>query len=205
MLNQLGKAVQTFSEAIQLNPELGEAYFRRGICLHLIGEDRMALADFQHAFYLMLIEDPTTGRAYYDPRPRLWEGFLHAKLGDYRAAVQAYSEAIAESDRYTPAFVNRGLAYMMLGDYEKAVADLNDAIRIEPTNGDYYFKRGVAHEQLRELDKARDSFATAIAFNPGFAPAYRHMADVMGQLGHADLADEYRQKADQLAPQPSAQ
>lgn len=205
MLGKLGAAITTLSQALELDPTLGEAYFRRGICLHLIGEDRMALADFQHAFYLMLITDPFSGRPYYDPRPRLWEGFLHAKLGDYRAAVKAYGDAIAESDRYTPAFVNRGLAYMMMGEYEKAIADLNDAIRIEPTNGDYFFKRGVAHEQLGELEKARDSFASAIHFDPQLAPAYRHMADVMQQLGHADLADQYRQQATQLEPGPSAQ
>lgn len=192
MLGRMGDAIRTFSQAIELNPELGEAYFRRGICLQQIGENRMAVNDFTQAATI----------SYDDPRGNLWEGFVYAKLGDYYEAIRAYGDAIAASDRYTPAFVNRGLAYMQLGDNEKAVADFNDALRIEPTNGDYYFKRGVAYVQLGQLDKASDSLASAISFDPNHREAYRYMADVMQKQGHADLAEQYRKKAAELEKKP---
>ena len=79
MLGQLGKAVHTFSEAIELNPELSEAYFRRGICFHLLGEDKMAIADFVRSANIN----------FTDPRANLWEGFTHAKMGDYHEALRA--------------------------------------------------------------------------------------------------------------------
>jgi tetratricopeptide (TPR) repeat protein len=106
MLGDFGTAIKTFSKAIELNPDFGDAYFRRGICLHLIGEDKMAISDFQMAANL---------NPFDDPRSNIWEGFTHAKLGDYYEALRAYGNAIAASDRYTPAYVNRGLAYMALG------------------------------------------------------------------------------------------
>ena len=140
MMGQLGDAVKGFTEAIKLNPDLAEAYFRRGICFFEMDEADLALADFKNASSL----------AYQDPRSRLWEGFTEAKLKNYYEAIRAYGEAIAESNRYTPAYVNRGLAYMMVGDYTKALADFNDAIRIEPTESDHYFKRGVG---LREVEQ----------------------------------------------------
>jgi tetratricopeptide (TPR) repeat protein len=195
MLGKMGTAIQTLSYAIELDPSLGEAYFRRGICLQEIGENRMALADFTQAAAIR----------YTDPRGNLWEGFVYAKLGDYHEAIRAYGDAIAASDRYTPAFVNRGLAYMMLGDHEKAISDFNDALRIEPTNGDYYFKRGVAHVQLGELDKAAESLASAIEFAPTHREAYRHMADVLQRQGRSELAEEYRKKGAALdGPQQPA-
>jgi tetratricopeptide (TPR) repeat protein len=52
-----------------------------------------------------------------DPRCNLWAGATYAKLGDYHKAVRAYGDAIAVSDRYTPAYANRALAYWMLGEY----------------------------------------------------------------------------------------
>ena len=191
MLGDLGKAIRTFSEAIELNPDLGEAYFRRGICFHYIGEDNMALTDF--------VESANIN--YDDPRANLWEGFTQAKLGNYHEAVRAYGNAITASDRYTPAYMNRGLAYMALGEYDKAIADFNAAIRLEPTNADYYFKRGLAYEQLGDSPESRPSRSPAQSSSTNkHAAAHRHLADALQRLGRTRAGQQYRQKANQLAP-----
>ena len=191
MMGQFGEAINALTEAINTNPELSEAYFRRGICFYNINEDRLALADFQMASSL----------AYDDPRMRLWEGFALAKMGDSYEAIRAYGLAITETDRYVPAFVNRGLVYLSIEDYEKAIADFNDAIRLEPTVAGHYFKRGVAYERLGDYQKAADSFANAARFDEDFVPAYRHAADALAAMGHHELAGEYRNKAAELAAQ----
>jgi tetratricopeptide (TPR) repeat protein len=190
MLGDLNKAIRTFSEALELNPDLGEAYFRRGICFHYIGEDNMALSDF--------VESANIN--YDDPRASLWEGFTQAKLGNFHEAVRAYGSAIAASDRYTPAYINRGFAYMALGEHDKAISDYTAAIRLEPTNADYYVYRGLAHMQLGEFQKAADSFAHAVRHNENHAAAYGHLADALNRLGRSQEAAQYRQKANQLAP-----
>jgi tetratricopeptide (TPR) repeat protein len=201
MLAQLGPATRTFTHAIELRstlqadestgPFLADAYYRRGICFHLIGEDRMAISDFESASHLVA----------NDPRANLWEGFTYAKLGEYQEALRAYGDAIAASDRFTPAYYNRGLAYMMMGNYKKAIADFNDAIRLEPTNADYYFKRGLAYEQMGDTQRASESYSAAIEFDKNHAGAHRHMADTLQKSGRSELAASYRQKADKLAPQ----
>ncbi len=190
MKGDLLKAVQTFSEAIEINPDFSEAYYRRGICYHYLGDDKLAITDFNEAANIN----------FSDPRASLWQGFTHAKMGDFQDALRAYGNALAASDRYTPAYLNRGLAYMALGEYDKALTDFNDAVRLEPTNSDYYFKRGLAYEALRNAEKAVDSFQAAIRFNDKNAAAYRHLADSMQQLGHNDQAVEYRQRANELEP-----
>ena len=193
MLDDLDTAITTLSEAIELNPDLSEAYFKRGVCYHLLGEDRMAIADF--------VQSANTNANFEDPRANLWEGFTYAKLGEYHEAIRAYGKAISASDRYTPAFVNRGLAYMKLGQYDKAVADFNEAIRLNPTEAEHYFKRGLAYKEQRELEKASNSFASAIEKNDQHTGAYRHMALTQQALGRTELANEYRQKAEALATQ----
>jgi tetratricopeptide (TPR) repeat protein len=184
-------AIKSFTEALELNPELGDAYFRRGICFHKLNEDQMAVSDFERAAHIP---------PYDDPRYNLWAGLTHAKLGEYHKALRSYGDAIAASDRYTPAYYNRGLTYMQLGEYEKAVADFNESIRLAPNKAEYYFKRGVALQKQRDYKKASESFATAIAFDNKYAAAYRHMSEVLTALGHSELAGQYKQKADQLEP-----
>jgi tetratricopeptide (TPR) repeat protein len=189
MLGRLGDAINALTEAININPELSEAYLRRGICFYHINEDKLAEADFRMAASI----------AYDDPRMRLWEGFTLAKMGEYYEAIRAYGQAITESDRYVPAFVNRGLAYLALEDYEKAIADFDDAIRLEPTVAGHYFKRGVAYEGLGDYEKAADSFANAARFDEEFVPAYRRAADALAAMGQNELAGEYRKTAAELA------
>ena len=94
---------------------------------------------------------------------------------------------------------------MMLGDYKKAIADFNDAIRLEPANAEYYFKRGLAYQQLGDHKRASESFSAAIEFDKNHAGAHRHMAEALQTLGRRELATQYRQKADQLAPPKKAQ
>jgi len=196
MLGELGKAIQSFSEAIRINPELAEAYFRRGICFHLIDEDKLAILDFVEAANLSY--DP-------DPRANLWEGFTHAKIGNYHEAIRAYGNAIAASDRYTPAYFNRGLAYLALGEYEKAIADFDDAIRLEPTDANIYFRRGQAYARLGNYQKASESFASTIRLDKKHAGAHRLMAEALQHLGRTEGANEYRQTAEELeAPQKNS-
>ncbi len=194
MQDNYGDAVKSFSQAIEANPELGDAYFRRGICLHNLGEEKMAIADFEQAAHI----------TYDDPRCNLWEGFTYAKLGQYNDAIRAYGDAIAASDRYAPAYANRALAYMMLGEYDKAVNDYNSAIRLTPAEAKYYFQRGIAYEMQKDWKRASASFATSLEFDNKNSEAYRHMATAMQNLGKNDLATEYNKKADETAPKKVA-
>jgi tetratricopeptide (TPR) repeat protein len=197
LMGQFGEAVNAFTEAININPDMTDAYFRRGICFYNIDEDEMAISDFQHAAII----------GYTDPRPRLWEGFAYAKLGEYHQAIRAYGQALALSDRYVPAYVNRGLAYMALDQEDKAIADFNEAIRLEPNEWTHYFKRGVAQERKGDYQEAAVSFSNAIRFDEHheYAPAYRRAANVYTRLGRTDLANEYRTKAGEIESQQPAQ
>jgi tetratricopeptide (TPR) repeat protein len=185
LLGRYGDAVAALTEAVNLNPDLAEAFFRRGICFYYMGEDDLAVLDFKHAGNI----------EYQDPRPKLWEGFAYAKLGNYHEAIRCYGSALAESDRYVPAYVNRGLAYMMLGENQKALSDFNAALRLEPAEWTHYFKRGIAYERLGQQKQAADSFVAAVRFYDKYPPAYRHAATALASLGHNELASEYRSKA----------
>jgi tetratricopeptide (TPR) repeat protein len=156
MLERFDEAVESFTDAININPDMAESFFRRGICFHLMDEDKLAIADFDQAAVI----------SFADPRARLWQGFSYVETGDLHEAIRAFSLALAQSERYTPAYVNRGLTYLQLGEFAKSVNDFNEAIRLEPTEAEHYFKRGVAYEQMGDAEMAERSFTIAHKLDP---------------------------------------
>ncbi len=185
---KLAEAVKSFSEAIELNPAMGEAYFRRGVCFFYMQEYQLAAGDFEQAAAIN----------FDNPRSNLWLGRTWAKLGDFYRAVRSYSAAVAVSDRYVDAYVGRGLANMRLGEYDNAVSDFNEAIRIRSTVARHYYYRALAYKALGEPDKAARSLMTAINFDEKLVEAYAPLADILESAGRPTLAREYRAKAARL-------
>ncbi|MEM6330519.1 MAG: tetratricopeptide repeat protein [Planctomycetota bacterium] len=188
LLDNIPAAVKALSDAIDLNPGLGEAYFRRGICFWYLDEPKLALGDFEQGAAIN----------FDSPRSNLWKGRCWVSLGDQREAVKAFSQAVAVSDRYTVAYVHRGLTYLHIGEYQRAVNDFNNAIRLEPTDGENYYFRGVAFSRLGETDRAIKSMVNAIKFAPELLDAYDALEQELRKAGRGSLADEYRREADRL-------
>lgn len=187
-LGNFPEAVKAFSEALEINPSMGEGFFRRGICFFYMGEEQLAILDFESAAAL----------DFASPRANLWKGRTYAQLGDHREAIKAYGEALGVSDRYADAYINRGLSYVQLGDYDKAVDDFNEAIRLNPGFGKPYYYRGVAYRMQGERTKALKSLTNAVQFDPELAPAYRSLGNMLSGSGRSGLAGEYLRKAQEL-------
>ena len=131
MMNDLPGAIDAYSRAIQSLPQqtlmqyIGtEPYLRRGICYFHLGEYRQALQDFE-----MAASNNPTNPFQHEPRAMFWAGLAQARLGEQEEAIYNYSRAIGSSPDYTPAYLNRGLAYLNTGRYERAIEDFNHVLR----------------------------------------------------------------------------
>jgi tetratricopeptide (TPR) repeat protein len=145
MMNELDAAIESFSEALE-TPETragqiqSEALLRRGIVWFRKGDYRLALQDFADA----------SGFSR-DPRASFWEGLAHAQMGNFEAAVSAYSLALQDRPVFSMAHMNRGLAYMHLGRYERAIEDFNQVLRRDRDHRQARAQRERAVQMLRRL------------------------------------------------------
>ncbi|HBA73132.1 MAG TPA: hypothetical protein DER40_09895 [Geobacter sp.] len=92
-------------------------------------------------------------------------GRLYAARGEYRAAVDDFSAAIAIADgvwqrRIFNLYAFRGEANRLMGHYPEAVQDFTAAISLYPHPA-YYYHRGLALKQLGKLADAERDFARA--------------------------------------------
>lgn len=187
MLGQYGAAIESLTEAIQTisndTSYLPDAFLRRGICWHNQGYEDLARKDFERAISV----------DFQSPLPHFWIGLSYAAEGDYRQAINHYSEAVDKRQDYALAFVNRGLAYYRLEDYEKAIDNFNEAISHEPLEPEHYYKRGMAHMQLEQYEKAVTSFADALRKAPEMEKAREQMSRAQEALGNSQLGALYQQ------------
>ncbi len=76
------------------------------------------------------------------------DGMSRAAVGDHKAAIQNFDEAIRLN--VEPAFMyrQRGASYHALGDYEAAVKDYDEAIRLNAEDANAYYNRSASHKAL---------------------------------------------------------
>jgi len=160
-------AVDAYDRAIQLNPELYEAWFTKASTLMLLQRYDEAASAYQFATQLK----PDS----YDA----WAGQGNAlmKAQQYEAAIAALDEAIARKPEDPLALLSRGNAYASLDHLDAALADYNAALTLKPDFTKAHLRKG-------HLLQTQGNYAAAIA-------AY----DAVLSLNVKDSADVWYNKA----------
>ncbi len=131
------QAIKDFTSYIQLTAKPGSwAYYSRGVANEDYGRSAQALADYSEAISLndWGQDDPELNKqdqadAYF---ARAW---LHHHLGNYRRAIQGYSESLKLHPMDSLTLYNRGLVHDENGDLAQALADYSSAIELNQNWG----------------------------------------------------------------------
>jgi len=120
--NNYDKAIEDYSQAIQINPKLAEAHNSRGIAYEKKGGYDKAIEDYSQAIQI--------NSKYYDAYNN--RGMAYYDKGEYEKAVADYTQVIRINTKNNWIYNNRGMAYHAKGEYDKAIDDYNTAIQINP-------------------------------------------------------------------------
>ncbi len=178
-LGELDSAIQEFSKAIKLNPELSEAYIHRGVAYATTGKVENALSDFNQAIAI----NPESHEAYFS------RGNLYYDRGELDRAIADWTQAIDFSPEDSADYYNnRGNAYRLKGNLDQAMADLNQAIAIDPMLAFAYYNRSLAHEANGDINLAIADYDRAIEIDPEYAMAYHNRGVLHHRRGDLDQA-----------------
>ncbi len=203
------RALADFTEAIKLQPALGDAYVNRAMLYRDKGDQGRALADANEAVRLK----PHMPAAYNN------RGLIYLQTEDYDRAIADFDETlkvlanahnaadaiqpdgipfgtISSADRAVPAmnflftelsdyivYINRGSAYLSKGDPERALADFDHAIKLRPGPVFGYVNRAAAYFAKKDYDHALADLDHAIKVRPDFALLYGKRASIYYQKG----------------------
>jgi tetratricopeptide (TPR) repeat protein len=143
------EAIQLFTTAIGIYPQMGAAYLERGNAQTALGRMDAALSDYAKA-----IENGDSAAAY-TARGRVYLG-----RGDTKQAEEDFTRSLA-IEQNSDAFYQRGQIHEASGDHRKAIEDYSEAILIQPDAPDLYRSRALAEQMIGDDDRAREDRSRA--------------------------------------------
>jgi tetratricopeptide (TPR) repeat protein len=180
------KAIARYKDAIRLDKNNAEAWYRLGNASHDSGQIRAAVTAFEKAAALK----PASDDAEYQPHYNL--GHVYGRLGDYPKAVAAYRAAIGANPGYARAYANLALALADQGDFaaaEKAAAaalardkkDLKSVLNLAMTldrQGRYAEALAFLQQSVQKLEGSKEQGARI----KRLIGLYEHLARLQKQL-----------------------
>jgi tetratricopeptide (TPR) repeat protein len=185
------QAVDDCTRAIELLPDLGEAYHKRGcVYTHYLDEYEKAIADYDRAIKL----EPENKAAHAN------KGYALCELGRYEEALAALDQAIQLDPEYAWAYRVRGYVYSEREEYERAIEDCDKAIELDPGDAWAYANKGHALGELGRYDEALAALDQAIQLKPEYAWAYHARGYVYAEREEYERAIDEYDKAIELDP-----
>ena len=166
------KAVESFTEYIDLNPNDARGYIGRGNSYQELKRYQEALIDYDKAIEL----SPENSSDIYGKR-----GHIYSEFGQYQEAINNYDKWLNLDHKTLWPYHYKGMAYRQLEQYDLAIQSWEryvDLRLIESANWreseqaiHAYNNIGWAYIELRQYQEAIESFDKALSVNPDHTQA----------------------------------
>ena len=162
---EVQKALQSYDEAIRLNPKMLDAYNNRATLKLANGDTTGALADLSRIIELT----PNHPLSFYN------RGNVYLERNEYDVAIADFTKAIDILNGLTNAYDkkahamshnNRGNALMAKGQFKAALEDYIRSLEIIPNSYEALTGSGSAKQQLEDYRGAVADYTKALAIFP---------------------------------------
>ncbi len=143
-LQEYQKAINDFTQALGIQPNLASAYNNRALAYTDLQEYQKAINDYTQAIAIQ----PNLASPY------LGRGLVYDKLQEYQRAISDYTQGIAIQPNLAETYLVRGVTYEKLQEYQKAINDYTQALAMQPKLAKVYIRRGLNYTLLQEYQKA---------------------------------------------------
>ena len=169
LLERNGAAIESYNQAIQINPKYADAHLNKGSVLQEKGELDAAIESFNKALSI----NPYHSIAHFN------KGNALKEKGELDSAVESYKKAIKIKPDYAESYFNMGIVLENKGGLDAAIEIYKQAIKINPDHAEAYNNMGNALKDKGEKDAAIESYKQAIKIKPDYADAYYNMGNAL--------------------------
>ncbi|MEG4147112.1 tetratricopeptide repeat protein [Microcoleus sp. Pol12B5] len=188
---EYAKAIASYDKALEIKPDLHEAWYNRGIVLRKLGRLEEAIASYNKALEIK----PDLHEAWNN------RGYALNDLGRFEDAIASYDKALEfKPDLQQVAWNNRGNALGNLGRLEDAIASYDKALEVKPDYHVAWYNRGNALGNLGRLEDAIASYDKALEVKPDYYEAWYNRGNALCKLGRLEEAIASYDKALEFKP-----
>lgn len=149
------RAIEVLNQAVAMNGDLAEAYFRLGIAYSLVEFRDQVAADES--------VEPTPTPVPGEKKPK--EIRSNSEIA-FEKAVAAYKRMIAANREDHLAYYNMGRSYNKLNEDEDAAKALRQAVELKPDDSEYHTELGSILIKLAKYPEAVGALKKAIELDP---------------------------------------
>lgn len=173
-LDQHRKAVDDFTQALRISPNVADYFTHRGTAFFALSDFKRAVADIDAA----LVLEPKNPDLYFR------RALAYMQDGDNEIALADLNKAIELSPKPPAVFyMKRAIIKSLMRNHEGAIQDITLAIHVEDSDAEEYFDRGLEYLNTASFEKAKADFDKSISLRPQFPGAYKSRAIARNQLG----------------------
>lgn len=155
-------ALKSITDKIIGSPENARNYYERGMLLHGIKQDSLALMDFNQA-----VKYDSTKAEYFSAIGELL--FEHK---DLNGSLLWIKKAIELNPNDMKAHLKIAKMFVYLEDYPNAFKEINKVLREDAMSPEAYFLKGMIYKNIADSsNKAMSSFMTAVQIMPEYKDA----------------------------------
>ena len=205
-LNRYEEALQVYNQALQIRPDYGEAWKRKGDALQELKRYRESLEAYEQAIQIqpdyweawlgrgMTLdslrrygEAIKAFKKVIELKPKHWEawnsiGNIQIKLQQYSEAIASFEKVIKLESKYGQAWYQHGWALQNLRRYQEAVKSYDKAVALQPNSPSSWYQRGNSLMNLQKYKEAVTSYKKAVQFRPNFPQAWYSQGIALNHL-----------------------
>lgn len=155
--NATEKAIEAYKQAIKINPDLAEAYFKLGISYTLIENEKDALQVVGET------PTPTPSKAKKGKKEEVVAAAVTESGKAFEKAAKAYEKILDKDPKNDIAQFNLGRSYNKLNRDKEAEKALRQAAKLKPEDSEYQTEFGAILVKLANYDEAVTVLKKAVA------------------------------------------
>jgi tetratricopeptide (TPR) repeat protein len=159
-MGDTGRAVNSYQKAVDINPDLREAWIRLGDVLTELKNPK-AISYYDNAIRM----DSTDEETWHN------KAFALNVLGKTHESLKLYKEICIRFPSYEPAYFNLGMLYKNMDSIPQAIEHFTISVQINPSEPTSYYQRGLCYIKSGDKAKAKMDFETAVKLDDKFDEA----------------------------------
>ena len=148
---EIDKAIDALNQAVKLNPDLAEAWFKLGIAYALVEKRDETIVN--------------ENTAQPEESPKAKRKATNSEIA-FEKAVTAYKKLVEANDQDHVSYFNLGRAYNKLNEDESAAKALKQAVKINPDDTEYQTELGAILIKLAQYQEAIPPLKKALELDP---------------------------------------